>query len=332
MNYFYLMVMGLLLLSCNDAKQKEIIPEATATTEIKFKKGTVEPFAPNLFSQFTNVRDFTITPHEREAYFTLLSPARELSVIMHVQKEGNDWSEPEIASFSGQYTDLEPFLAPSGLKLYFVSNRPVLKDSTAIKDFDIWYVERNQLDAEWSQPKNLGAPVNSSLDEFYPSVSLSNNLYFTMVKKELKSEDDIFMCEWKNGSYVEPVRLGEGINTTYAEYNAYVAPDESYMLFGGWNRPDGMGSGDLFISKRENGAWQKATNLGEAINSKYMEYCPFVNIKTGTLFFTSRRSHVEQKDNGYTNYEELISEINRYDNGSSRIYKVDFKDQIRVSD
>lgn len=321
-----------LLLNCNDSKQDRIITEDTSISKIKFKEGPVAPFAPILFSQFTNVRDFTITPQESEAYFTLLSPARELSVIIRIQKEGNDWSTPKIASFSGQYTDLEPFLSPDGLKLYFASNRPVSKDSTNVKDFDIWYVERSQMDTEWSDPINLGAPVNSPLDEFYPSVAISNNLYFTLVKKELESEDDIFMCEWKNGAYQEPVRLGEGINTKYAEYNAFIAPDESYLLFGGWRRPDGIGSGDLFMSTRIHGEWQSATNLGETINTKDMEYCPFVNSTTGMLYFTSRRSLVEKTDDGYSKYEDLISEINRYENGSSRIYKVDFKDQIRVSD
>lgn len=330
MKSLYLCFAALFLLSCKDTQQKEIKPETTPVSNIKFKNGMVVPFVPNLFSQFTNVRDFTITPNEEEAYFTLLSPARELSVIIRLQKEATDWSSTQIASFSGQYTDLEPFLSPDGLKLYFASNRPISKDSTNTKDFDIWYVKRDQMGAKWSEPINLGAPVNSELDEFYPSIATSNNLYFTMVKKELNSEDDIFMCEWNNGKYADPVRLGEGVNTKYAEYNAFVSPDESYILFGGWRRPDGLGSGDLFMSKRVDGTWQDATNLGAEINSKDMEYCPFVNAKTGTLYFTSRRSHVESKDTGYSSYEELLSEINRYDNGSSRIYKVDFIPSLKL--
>lgn len=330
MKTIYLLVFTVLLLHCADQKKETAPIKVSTSSNIKFKEGKVKPFLPELFSQFINVRDFTMSANEKEAYFTLLSPARELSVIIKIQKEGKVWNTPEIASFSGQYTDLEPFLSPDGMRLYFASNRPISKDSTKTKDFDIWYVERSQIDTEWSEPINIGAPVNSELDEFYPSVAQSNNLYFTLIKKELQSEDDIFMSEWKNGTYTEPVRLGEAINTKHAEYNAYVAPDESYLLFGGWRRPDGLGSGDLFISKRVNGAWQPATNLGEDINGEGMEYCPFVI--NGTLYFTSRRSHIDQKEMGYSNYDELLSEVNRYDNGASRIYHVDFKDLIRVSD
>lgn len=308
--------------SCKDIETSNETPTELKTES--HKKVGVQPFAEHIFSQFTNVRDFTIDKNESEAYFTLQSPARELSVIMKIEKKNNAWQKPEISSFSGQYTDLEPFLSPNNLKLYFVSNRPISKDSTNTKDTDIWYVERPSITEAWSKPKNLGAPINSDGDEFYPTVADNGNLYFTLIKKDLKSEDDIFVSKWQNNAYTKPTLLGEGVNTKGAEYNAFIAPDESYIIFGGWRRPDALGSGDMYISKSINGEWSTAENLGEPINSKYMEFCPFVS--NGTLYFTSRRSNVKSKENGYTTTEELISEINKYDNGASRIYSISFDD------
>ncbi|MDG5490952.1 hypothetical protein [Psychroserpens sp. SPM9] len=329
MKYVIIAILSLLLWNCKDQNQAESQEEKPVKTKnIVSKEGAVHPVAPELFSQFINVRDFTINTEGNEAYFTLLSPARELSVIMRIQKENNAWSEPKITSFSGQYIDLEPYLSPDGLQLYFASNRPVSKDSTHTKDFDIWYVERSQKDSKWSEPKHIKAPVNSTYDEFYPAITLSKNLYFTAIKEGMNGQDDIFMSRWNGNSYEEPIALSEGVNTKGAEFNAYVAPDESYILFSGWRRPDGIGSGDLYMSKREQGKWQTAVNLGATINSEHTDYCPFVNTVTGTLYFTSRRSYVEKKDAGYTNYNELLTEINRYDNGSSRIYKVDITDLI----
>lgn len=326
MKPLFVIILCTLVFNCNEKQHVETTnKDLKPSSKILYEEGTVVPFAPNVFSQFTNVRDFTITPHEREAYFSLQSQARELSVIMRIKKKDNGWSEPEIVRFSGQYTDLEPFLSPDGLQLFFASNRPVSKDSTNVKDFDIWYVKRDQMDLEWSQPINIGAPVNSSFDEYYPSITLSNNMYFTAIKEGMNGQDDIFVSEWKDNAYQEPVALGAGVNTKGAEFNAFVAPDESYILFSGWRRTDGIGSGDLYMSKRVNGEWQTATNLGIDINSKQTDYCPFVNTKSGTLYFTSLRSNVVKKDSGYTNFEELMTEINRYDNGSSRIYKTDFK-------
>ncbi|WP_179021335.1 PD40 domain-containing protein [Winogradskyella forsetii] len=282
----------------------------------------VQPFAENVFSQFINIRDFTINVEEDEAYFTLLSPLSELSVIMKIQRGDMNWGQPKISSFSGKYKDLEPFISPDNLRLYFASNRPTSKDSTAVKDFDIWYVERQDKTAEWSQPINLGAPINTTADEFYPSVALSNNIYFTTIKENSQSQDDIYVSKWENGTYRAPIKLDDAINSNGPEFNAFIAPDESYMLFSGWKRKDGVGSGDLYISHQKNGSWSAAKNLGKAINSKQIDYCPFVNQSTGMLYFTSRRSAVKRMDSGYLSAQSLFSEINKYENGLSRIYRV----------
>jgi hypothetical protein len=324
MKFYHLILVLLLIVSISSCKKNEVKKTEITQSEIKTEqKEGVQPFAEHIFSQYTNVRDFTMSTDKNEAYFTLQSPARELSVIMMMKKKNNIWQKPQISSFSGQYSDLEPFLSPDNLKLYFVSNRPIFKDSTNTKDMDIWYVERQTKNSIWSEPKNIGAPINTEGDEFYPSVANNGNLYYTTIIKELKSEDDIFMSKWENNTYSEPIILGEGINTKGAEYNAFIAPDESYLIFGGWRRLDGLGSGDMYISKNINGEWSTAENLGNKINSKHMEFCPFV--LNETLYFTSRRSNVQQKENGFSNTEELLSEINKYDNGASRIYSVDVK-------
>ena len=319
------LLLVVILFACKDKGLKEGTGKHLKSVE---QNQGVQPFAEHIFSQFTNVRDLTMNSDENEAYFTLQSQGRELSVIMKIIKQNNVWQDPEISSFSGKYSDLEPFLSPDNLKLYFVSNRPVSSGSTTTKDMDIWFVERTALTEAWSKPKNIGSPINTDGDEFYPSVASNGNLYFTTIKKELESADDIFMSKLENSNYSEPIILGDSVNTKGAEYNAYISPDESYLIFGAWRRPDGIGSGDMYISENINGIWNKATNLGDKINSKYMEFCPFV--VNETLYFTSRRSNVSSKENGFTSTKALFTEINKYSNGSSRIYKIPFnsKDEL----
>lgn len=159
-----------------------------------------------------------------------------------------------MAVFSGQDQDMEPFLSPDNLRLYFVSNRSK-SDTAASKDFDIWFVERASTNDQWSTPENMGIPINSSQNEFYPSVAESGNLYFTSDRPGSKGRDDIFMSQWTDKGYTEPVSLSDSINSGEFEFNAYIASDESFIVFTGYNWEGGFGSGDLYISYKTGDGW-----------------------------------------------------------------------------
>lgn len=290
------------------------------------KEKTVQPFLEHIVSKFPNVRDLALTPKNDEAIFSAQSFMSDISVLVRVKKVNNEWSDPEVLPFSGRYFDLEPFFSNDGLTLYFVSNRPLDQTSSEVKDFDIWYVKRNSLDAEWSKPKNMGAPINSKMDEFYPVITASKNLYFTLDNPELKQKDDIYVSEFINGNYTEPKRLGDGVNSDGYEFNAFVASDESYIIYTCYNRKDGLGSGDLYISnKLENGEWSPSENMGATINSDKMDYCPFVDEATNTLYFTSKRNALKPTFDSKVDTEGLLKTFSSYENGLSRLYQTNFE-------
>mgnify|MGYP001179608342 CR=1 FL=1 len=282
----------------------------------------VEPFLTEIFSQFPNVRDLAISSEGDEIYFSVQSYVDEVSFIATSKKINDVWSNPEMVSFSGKYFEIEPFLSSDGLKLFFASNRPLTNNDDKTKDFDIWYVQRENKNAEWSSPINLGEPINSPANEFYPSIANYNNFYFTCDERSTKGKDDIFFSQWKNGKYLEPISLSDSINTEGYEFNAFIAPDESYILFTAYQREDGFGSGDLYISyKVSDSIWTKAKNLGPEINSNKMDYCPFVDSKTNTLYFTSKRSEINYSNSGYSSIQSFLNDMKKYENGLSRIYK-----------
>lgn len=284
----------------------------------------------DFFSQFPKLRDFTMNASGDEAYFTIQSNLEEISMIAVVKKKNGKWLKPELAPFSGKYKDMEPFFSPDGLRLYFVSNRPLEIDAKETKDMDIWYLSRTTEKSDWSKPVNLGAPVNTKDDEFYPALALSGNIYFTKGIESQKGTSDIMFSSWDGEKYSAPVSLDSAINTEGEEYNAFIAPDESFLIFGGFRRPDGLGSGDLYISfKNPDGSWRSAVNLGGKINSKDMDYCPFVDMTSKTLYFTSRRSFVAPGP--FETLNALEKEINRYENGQSRLYKVSIAEQLTKS-
>lgn len=278
----------------------------------------------DFFKKYINVRDLALSQNQDEVYFTIQSINEEVSAIAFSKKVNQNWTEPKLVSFTGEHRDIEPFLSSDGLKLYFSSNRPMHDAISASKDYDIWYVERTNLKSEWSVPKNLGAPVNTTNNEFYPSLTKTGNIYFTSDGSKSLGKDDIFFSKWENNNYSEPITLGLNINSAGYEFNAFVSPDEKFLIFTGYNRTEGLGSGDLYISyKDKNGDWEKAKNMGAEVNSTLMDYCPFYDAKTETLYFTSKRNTVSYF--GFTTIKEFENEINKYENGLSRIYKYKLK-------
>ena len=278
----------------------------------------------NKLNEFLNVRDFCISRNGDEAFFTLQSPSTAISQIAVIKKENNDWLGPELLPFCDVFTYLEPFLSSDGNRLFFASDRPLDDSSQEKKDFDIWYVDRPHKEAQWSEPKNMGKSVNSNLDEFYPTLSDNNNLYFTMDAPNGLGKDDIYFSKWEDGHYSEPVLLNENINSDGYEFNAFISKKEDFLIFTKYNEKDGHGSGDLYISKKDqNGKWQKATNMGLPINSKYMEYCPFYDENNQLLYFTSRRETITPKK--FKHITDFKSYIQNNPNGLSKIYSTSIK-------
>ena len=280
----------------------------------------VKVFEPSLVSELPNVRDISISENGLELYFTAQSIKQDFSAIMVSRYDKSEWSDPQVVSFSGQYKDLEPFISHDGLTLYFASNRPIEGRENEKANYDIWKVERNGLNSSWSSPINLGEPINTEADEFYPSVAINGNLYFTAALKNGLGKEDIFVSEYKSGAYLSPTPLPKSINSDGYEFNAFVAPDESYLIFTGYNREGGLGRGDLYMSKKDNnGKWQVATPFNEPINSTGIDYCPFV--KDGTLYFTSDRSDLKPAYDEQMSTEEFMRELKQTNNGKSRIYQ-----------
>lgn len=264
-----------------------------------------------------SVRDFALSPTNDELFISVESSKNVFSSIIRLTKNKQNWNI-EMAPFSGNYADIEPTFSPDGKTLYFVSNRPLQKDS-AIKDFDIWKTEK--INGVWSEPKNVGAPINTEANEFYPSITKNGNLYFTAAYKNSKGKEDIWMSKLIDGNYTTPESLSDSVNSKMYEFNAFVAPDDSYIIFTSYGRDDDLGGGDLYISKKDaNENWTQAKNLGNTINSKSLDYCPFVSFDKKYFFYTSDRNNVQKSYKNNLSLDLFIKELTQQQNGKGNIY------------
>src|SRR5262245_56340811 len=97
-------------------------------------------FAEGSISTPDDAMDAGFTPDGRTIYFTKNHLGQRLGVIVFSHFSNGKWTAPEVAPFSGRFTDYDPFITLDGSKLFFASNRPI--SGSEKKDFDIWFVEK----------------------------------------------------------------------------------------------------------------------------------------------------------------------------------------------
>jgi len=84
------------------------------------------------------------------------------------------------------------------------------------------------------------------------------------------------------------------VNSKDGEYNSFVAPDDSYLIFTSIRAEDNYGEGDLYICfHKQDGTWTRAINMGPEINSFARDYCPSVSPDGKYFFFSSRKYGTE---------------------------------------
>jgi hypothetical protein len=208
--------------------------------------------------------------------------------IRYTEIKNGKWTAPKRLDLDTAYGYNDPYVSEDGKILFYVSNR-TMNGKGKSKDFDIWYQEMN--DEKWSEPINIGNVINSEYNEFYVSITNNKTIYFASNSNHSPDNEwdyDIYYSKMQDVDYQPPVNLGTSINTKYFECDAFVSPDESYIIFCS-SRPGGFGQGDLYISfKDENGEWTIAKNMGELINTETHEFCPFVTMDGRYFSYTSR--------------------------------------------
>jgi WD40 repeat protein len=276
-------------------------------------------FAEGSISTPDDEMDASFTADGRTIYFTKDHMGQRLGVIVASHFVNGRWSTPEVVPFSGRYTDYDPFISPDGSKLFFASNRPT--SGTTRKDFDVWVAEKTA--TGWGEPRNVGEPVNTPQDEFYPAVAADGTLYFSATRPDSKGRSDIYRARWQDGKYGTPENLGDAINSPATEVDSYVNADQTLLVFAAFGRPDDLGNGDLYISTQVDGAWSPARHMGAGVNSSAREYCPSASPDGKYFFFTSFRGFGDRIPDKAWTFRQFQDGMKSVLNGWGNIYQVD---------
>ena len=309
-----ILITGIFLFSQCGKKQDDSIKAVSFNQSVPANQA--ELFLKEVIATGMNERDAALSPDGKTFYFTVQF-IRNINAIAYTEYKNGKWNKPQLAPFSGEYSDLEPVFHPDGKRLFFVSNRPFNANGEP-KDYDIWYIEHTE--KGWGKPVNPGSPLNTSANEFYPSFTEEGTIFFCAERENSIGGEDIFYSEYKEGRYKTPQNPGNSINSKYAEYNAHVSPDGSYIMYNTHRK--GLQGGDISIAfKNKKGEWTKPINMGKKINSDFFEFCPSLSPDGKHLFFTSQRMKPAMKTKDY-NYNDLNKWHNKPQNGNGDIYRI----------
>lgn len=288
----------------------------------------VEPvlFAPGIISTGLAELNSVFAPDGAEFYYAV-----DIGVdwvIMVTRQIDGEWSEPEVAPFTRSSSGVDLCISSDGGRLFFCSNRSRAGGAVPENDMDIWYVDRID-DGSWSAPVNLAA-VNSDWAEFYPCLTDDDTLYFLSLRPGGFGGGDIYRSRLVNGSYAVPENLGPVINNSGNQGDAFVAPDESYLIFNSRGHDIAPGYGSLYISFRDaDDSWSRPNNLGLAMTADRSDFCPMLSPDGKYFFFSSARPRFGE--GGAITWQSLHEAQSRPENGNTDLYWMDasFIDQLR---
>lgn len=203
------------------------------------------------------------------------------------------WTDPVRASFADRGNTGDAVITPDGRQLYFTSSRP---PGTPPSNGRVWVADRAGDD--WEPPRLVQLDIESDKGIGFPSISREGLLYVSTYAEKSPTlpnlgKSDIYIADTKMTLPLAARNAGAPINSPHEEWDPFIAPDGSYLLFQS-DRPGGSGGIDIWVSfRRPDGTWDEPANLGPDVNSPGTDVQARVT-PDGRFMFFERPGRTEQ--------------------------------------
>lgn len=247
-------------------------------------------FAPGIVSTGLNERDLLVSKDGRTIWYGFMGQG--LVTVLETRLENGLWTEPVPVAFHTEeaFACFEPTLSTDEGTVLFLSNRAAAGQEQG-RGWANQNIFRSRLvDGAWTEAEALPAPVTSDAAEYFPSLAADGTLYFS--RENDQGHAFIWAAEPEGENFAEPSRLSSAVNVGESNYNATVAPDESWIIVCVMGHAENLGASDYWISfSQEGGGWTPAVNLGERFNGPGLRASSVSVSPDGRyLFFSTNRS------------------------------------------
>ena len=228
-----------------DFYQTRIKEDGIMTSPRRFSKVLNTKFheSTSSFSPDGNTVYFTRNNYTAKQYSSSKNGINKLK-IYRSKKSKDKWSEAEELPFNDdEWSTAHPSLSRDGSKLYFASDRP-----GTVGLSDIWVVDVNG-DGTFSEPENLGRPINTEGRESFPFLSDVGTLYFASDGHPGLGGFDIFVSS-PSSEQITVLSLGAPVNSPSDDF-AFIVRDSAKSGFFSSSRKRGMGSDDIYRFEQE---------------------------------------------------------------------------------
>ncbi|MEO8474479.1 MAG: OmpA family protein [Chryseolinea sp.] len=138
----------------------------------------------------------------------------------------------------------------------------------------------------------LSDTVNEYVLQYFPVLTADQNqLIFTRRLSNDANDDENLVISTKNdkGRWMKPQPISSNINTRLNEGTCSISADGRKLILTSCTGRDGIGSCDLYQSRKVGNDWSVPENLGRNVNSAAWESQPSLSADGRTLYFVSDR-------------------------------------------
>ncbi|MBK21441.1 MAG: hypothetical protein CMP63_03870 [Flavobacteriales bacterium] len=192
-------------------------------------------------------------------------------------------------------SDLKEYLPVLSVDMNTLIFTRTIPDSRSIDKYQEDFYASFKHDESWRKAFNIGAPLNTVVNEGGHSLTPDGNaMFFTICDqygfygegRNGYGSCDIFVTFLRDGKWTNPKNLGPKVNHKKHDAQPSMSSDGRTLYFSS-TRPGGYGENDIYVTYLTNSGWSVPQNLGSVINTPGREEGVFIHPDNQTLYFSS---------------------------------------------